>query len=584
MSKMINRSHLLLSLPLLALLPFLLVSVYYIAGHHVWPLSRDQWHMYAPYFEYGLWETMLSPMSTHRHIFPFFLFHMDMVFFNGLNHFLVACGAFFNGLIIYLLLKSLFKEGDLSLREKFCLAIFIVTELIWLLNIAQLGWGFMSTQYYLAIFTFLFAIYSAHQFFICNQGRVWAVLCISCGVISTFSFGMGILTWPCLLYFIWVWRAPLKYALPVIAALFLCLLLFFFLPGGDEVEGSLLLNPHETIRFTLQLASGPIYFLLKSWRIFDLETCKQIASLIGVSASISGIVILAWSFWRRPSLSAFKLFCHALILLGLGTAALISFSRLPNFLDVWVDRYQIWATIFWTGFLPYLYFILKNFSLSLSRLLVVFLVSLPLLAFPSQLDMGSRLYEYKTRVQEALLFYQVGIPDKEAAQDALHWNWEHKLPYFFYVLEKLKKQNKNIYYENPAEYLGEPLEALSGKWSLSPATLSAEQIMPIKKDALLSAESRLALQQFPWLSPVETIKIVGYQITAKLPEDISWKYAVSVSNENIINGIGVHIYHSALPRPSKNFTKRNYNFYAVIRGETNGPVQWYLVKPQASSR
>jgi len=566
------------------LLLFGLISLYYIAGHHVWPLSRDQWHMYAPYFEHGFWKTMLSPMSSHRHIFPFFLFHLDMVLFNGLNHFLVACGAFFNGLVIYLLLKNLLKEDTLSQQEKVFLGIFIITELTWLLNIAQLGWGFMSTQYYLAIFTFLLAIHSAHQFVINRKQLKWMGLCIGCGVISTFSFGMGILVWPCLLYFILLWKSSIKLLLLVMAAFIVCLLIFFMLPGGDEVEKTLLFSPLEMLRFTLQLASGPIFFLLKSWRIFELETCKQIATILGISASIFGLVILVWTAWRRPSLSIFQQLSHAMIFLGLGTAALISLTRGPNFLDVWVDRYQIWGTLFWTGFLPLSYFFLKKVSLFLSRALIILLGCLPLLALPSQLDMGSRLYEYKIRVQESLLFYQVGIPDKKAAQEALHWNWENKLPFLFFVLEELKKQHKNIYYKNPAEYLGHPLEELDARWNLIPIIPESQQIKPIRKNELLSMAQYPSLEKFSGFSPASNIEIVGHEVTAKIPEGVIWEYAVSTNNENIINGIGIHVHHSFLPRPSKTFIKRNYNFYAVVRYDDNQTTRWYLAKPQASSR
>jgi len=584
MPKMMIRSHLLLILALIPLLLFSAITLYYISGHHVWPLSRDQWHMYAPYFEQGFWETILSPMSTHRHIFPFFFFHLDMYLFNGLNHFLVACGALFNGLIIFLLLKSLSWEKALSFREKIYLGIFVITEMIWLLNIAQIGWGFMSTQYYLAILTFLLAIFCAHQF-VTNQHRpVWIGLCISCGVVSTFSFGMGILVWPCLFYFIWLWRAPLHFALFIIIALAICLLLFFLLPGGDEIESSLLLKPMETLRFSLQLASGPVFHLLKSWRIFDLDTCKQIATVLGVSASITGLATLALTAWSRPSLTRFKQLCHAMIFLGLGTAALISLTRAPGFLDVWVDRYQIWATLLWTGLLPILYLSLKNLSLQLSRFLIFLLVSLPLLAPPSQLDMGSRLYEYNIRVQESLLFYQVGIPDKEAAQDALHWNWEHKLPFLFFVLEELKKRDKNIYYQNPAKYLASPLDALPAQWNIVPVIPKTEKVKSILKSQLLNREQYPSLQEFPAVLPADNVEIVGYKIIAKMPEEKTWKFAVSVNNKNMINGIGIRVYHSLLPRPSRLFIKRDYNFFAVVRYDNDQPIRWYLIDPQESSR
>ena len=102
MQKMPITSHLPVVACLIPALLFVGVGVYFISGFHVWPLSRDQWHMYAPYFQLGLWDALLQPMSSHRHIFPFFFFHLDMAFFHGMNHFLVACGAGFNTLIVAL--------------------------------------------------------------------------------------------------------------------------------------------------------------------------------------------------------------------------------------------------------------------------------------------------------------------------------------------------------------------------------------------------------------------------------------------------------------------------------------------------
>ncbi len=585
MLKMMSRSHLLSLLLLIPLLGFGLISLYYITGFHVWPLSRDQWHMYAPYFEQGFWQTMLSPMSSHRHIFPFFFFHLDMTYFNGRNHFLVACGAIFDGLIIYLLLRNLLKETCLSQTEKIVLAVFIITELVWLLNIAQLGWGFMSTQYYLAILTFLLAIYSAYQFQIGHyQNYQWALLSIACGVISTFSFGMGILVWPSLLYFAWVWRTPRQLMLFITVAWFVCLLLFFLLPGGESVEQALLLIPQETLRFTFQLASGPIYYLLKSWRCMESDTAKEFATVVGISASIAGLTILVMTALRRPLLSPFKWLCYSLMLLGLGTASLISLTRNANFLDVWVDRYQIWGTLFWTGFLPLVYLYLKDRWLYLSRMLLTLLASLPLLALPSQLDMGSRLYEYKTRVQEALLFYQVGIAEKSAAQDALHWNWEHKLPFFFYVLNELEIKEKNIYYQSPAVYIGKPMELLSKKQILKPLTVTAKHFQKIEQRDMLNIIEYPALENFRAFTPTISTDVVGYKMTAYFPGKIEWEYAVHVDENNIINGLGIHIDHSLLPRPTKDFIKRGYNFFAVVRGDGITEKNWYSVTPQANSK
>ena len=121
---------------LLPLALFTSLTVYFIAFHHVWPLSRDQWHMYAPYFEKGLWTAALTPMSDHRHIVPFLFFHADMAWFGGLNHFLVFIGALFDLAIIGLLLLALSRDQHLGKSEKMIWAIWIIFLLSWLINIA----------------------------------------------------------------------------------------------------------------------------------------------------------------------------------------------------------------------------------------------------------------------------------------------------------------------------------------------------------------------------------------------------------------------------------------------------------------
>jgi len=204
MSKLLHKSHILTMLSGVSLCLFVVIIIYYIAFFHVSPLSRDQWHMYAPYFEHGVLYAALTPMSTHRHFFPFFLFDMDMSLFGGRNHFLIFAGSFFDGLIILLLAFSLKQDKSLSIFEKQAFFVLIVGSLVWLINIAQLGWGFMSTQYYLAILTYLLSIVSAYVH--CHSVKVrmcslWLGSCILCGIICTFSFGVGILVWPALLFF-----------------------------------------------------------------------------------------------------------------------------------------------------------------------------------------------------------------------------------------------------------------------------------------------------------------------------------------------------------------------------------------------
>src|SRR6478735_11078579 len=88
---------------LLLVVVFLSITAYYIVFHHVSPLSRDQWHMYHMLFEQGLWRTSITTISGHRHILAFLLYDIDLHFFSGNNHFLVAFDWLLNlGLIALL--------------------------------------------------------------------------------------------------------------------------------------------------------------------------------------------------------------------------------------------------------------------------------------------------------------------------------------------------------------------------------------------------------------------------------------------------------------------------------------------------
>jgi hypothetical protein len=564
MVEMLNRSHWYCLLVAIVGAIFVAVTVYYIAWHHVWPLSRDQWHMYAPYFERGLWKTMLTPMSTHRHVFPYLFFHADMTYFHGLNHFLVACGALFNGLIIVFLIRALRQETRFAISTRWVLGLFLITQLTWLINIAQLGWGFMSTQYYLAILTLILAVQLLYEYERSGSAKNYLLAgLLVCGFISTFSFGMGILVWPILFIFARTWQMPLKTYQVIIGGMMVCLVLFFVLPGGEEISHSILLSPVNILVFTFQLAAGPVYYLLKSWRFCDPEQLKDFASFIGVLGSAYGIYRI-WDLFKVPRrLSIFETLCYTLMLIGIGTAALVSVTRYEMFLDVWVDRYQIWAVLFWAGLLP-LTFIRYGGNKWLARVLLCLMAVFPVAAFPSQLDLGSRLYEYKARVQEALLFYQVEVADRQAAMDALHWDWKSKLDNLFYVMNEIKNRNKNVFYNSPARYLGKSIQALTLEYEWESVSLQQKKIRQIGPSDLLPN------------TPFTVRK--AYSFYSDVPEDRDWDYAVRVDEEKIIRGIGTRVKHSQLPRPVKNFSIRKYNLFAVSQGTYNPDDRWLLVK------
>lgn len=582
MPKVLHRSHIFSVLALMGLLAFTAISVYYIAFFHVSPLSRDQWHMYAPYFEKGLLHAALTPMSTHRHLFPFFIFDMDMQLFGGRNHFLIFFGSFFDCLIILLFAITLKNDTSLSGFEKITFFVLITAALTWLVNIAQLGWGFMSTQYYLAIFAYLFSIYSAYNYCHRVEAKAWFVSSIVCGIVSTFSFGMGILVWPALLYFSYMWRAPARYTALVILSCIFCLLVFMLLPGGKFIEEALLFSFKSTVAFLFQLAGGPIYYLLKSYRIFDTEIIKFIASTISIIATSIGIFLLLRLLISRRKLTLFSNLCCALVLVGLGTATLITFTRHPFFLDVWVDRYQLWATLFWTGLLPLCYTELlrqKNSPLDkcVKKIFLGALLIFPIIALPSQLDMGARLSEYKIRVQQSLLAYQVGIPDKHSAEEALHWNWEAKLPPFFTVLNYLQDQQKNIYYNNLPDILGKNIERLNIQQYDRVTSLVINKTDAITHADLLDLKNITTAGRFASIDIPTVNNIVAYKIKGNMSSPGRWTRILITNEVGVVNGLGIAIEHSKLPRSQLKHINAGYNFFAVVRNDGSVKHRFYFL-------
>ncbi len=560
---------------------FFFISVYYIAFHHVSPLSRDQWHMYAPYFRDGWWQAALTPMSHHRHIVPFLMFHIDMQWFGGLNHFLTAFGAFFNLCIVFLLGKVIQRHDNFSPLQKSVLIVFTLTCLTWLINIAQLGWGFMSTMYYLSSFTYLLALYCAWHALVNRAGNKWFAAAIGCGIVCTFSFGIGILVWPALLVLCAFWRVPLKTLGVVVLVLLICLVVFLSLPGSDEIKQAVLWQPWQSIRFVFLLAAGPLFYLLKSFHLFDAASIKTFASLVSVIVTSLALLMFVRQLLRNQPVNCFASLCYGLMMLGLGTAALISLTRPVFFLDVWVDRYQIWAMMFWLGLLMLCYQQLTDSaSIKLRQAVLLIMFCWPIAALPSQLDLGARLSEYKIRVSGALLAFQVGLPIKSDAKDAMHWSWEYKLPYFFYVWEAIQQQHKSVFIEAWPRYIHQDVKNVLSDYKTTTFDLNGLRKVPVMRDELVNpveypyANNHKQLEQ-QWPQPEQDI--VGYKLYATVPDDIDWDFGLISNQQGKVIGLMQPIHYSPLPRANINYRPKQHNGYGVTDNDFKEKVGIILV-------
>ena len=527
---------------------------------------------------------MWQPMSGHRDVLPYLAFFIDMHYFDGLNHFLVCVGVLLDLCILMLLISGLCLDHRLDSVNRIILGVFVITEFTWLLNIALLGWGFMSTQYYLAI---LACLLSAHFLwrYLATDATYWLWLCLLAGIVSTFSFGVGLLVWPILIYLALLTRRFSRVWLPIFIGLPLCFGLFLLLPGSNQVTSVFHLQPIPALTFLFQLPGGPVYFLLRSLHLPGADILKTFSFYIGTGAATLAIVMLCWRLYKALVPGLAETFALVLMLIGLGAPLMISTIRPAGFLDPCADRYQIWATLLWVGLLIQF---MVSFETSGSRkpmlALRFLMISLPVLALPSQLDFNARLADYNNRVHQALLLFRVGVPDETAAKDALHWNWQHELHFLFIDWPYLKTLNKNIFHGQQDQLLGQNIEQLLAEKQIHPIPMHIQCSKRISTASLLLTKDYPAAAQFPFYHSGTTI--AGYRLGISVATDtidgFSWDTALAVDANNTVIGIGIPVDSNTLPRSNLNPGRKHYNLFGVIRHppedrrQMPGRITWYI--------
>lgn len=514
---------------------FLSITAYYIAFHHVAPLSRDQWHMYDALFQQGLWQTSITTVSGHRHILAFLLYDMDLNVFGGENNFLIIIDWLLNISLMAVLCWQI-KNCVTDVQSRHFLMGWVVLLLCWLINIALLGWGFNGINNYLSILnTVLSIVFLRRSLFIS----------VLLGGLATFSFGNGILVWPIGLLVLYVCRAPRLYWGVFATAAVLFFALYLALPGGDAVGNALHLNGWKTLTFPVTLMGGPAYHLLRAWHLFPENVLVFLGASIGLLVCLLTLWVL-WQCWRhREKNDALDIVAITLILIGFGTVALLLLTRVDGVLDPTVDRFQIWALLVWIGSSVLLYRRLEITSIETTdrKYWQIFFLVFPVLALPSQLDWGARLAEYRVRVDNALLAYQVYLPVAADAEKALHWNWQGKLPHLFSVLENLRATQRNVFADGAATGLGKPLPAASNvpvcRWS-------------VVRTEVLHAADLLDVAVYPdagryVIATTSPTQKVGESWYGQLDET-AWDYGLIADNAGIVRGLLHPVRASALPR------------------------------------
>jgi hypothetical protein len=545
---------------------FLSITAYYIVFHHVAPLSRDQWHMYHMLFEQGLWRTSITTVSGHRHILAFLLYDIDLNFFNGNNHFLIA----FDWLLNISLIALLCSQIRACISDKFSrlwLIGWTIVLLCWLLNIALLGWGFNGINNYMSILNTVLSIFFLYRAVHVTQHKTFhTIIAVLLGGLATLSFGNGILVWPIGLLSLYFWRAPLRFSSYFALGVLVFFALYLLLPGGGAVSETLRFNGWTIVSFPLELMGGPLYHLLRAWKILPEAALSPLATGFGVLVCLLAALALWQRLQQRLAIDkpvktdALDALAITLILIGFGTTFLLTLTRVEGVLDPAVDRFQIWALLVWWGVSVLLY---RAMTPSGQRGWQLLFLVFPLLALPAQLDWGARLAEYRTRVDNALLAYQVYLPVADDAEKALHWNWQNKLPDLFPVLKNLRTSHRNIFTNGAADWLGKTLPAT--------ADLPGCQWGLVKQEAIVANDllnvAPIAGAEPYVVTATSAEQPLGQRFYANVGE-LEWSAGLIADSNGIVRGLMQPVRNSSLPRFKRLIDdgyNNNYNAYGITR-------------------
>lgn len=552
----------------LSVAAFLAITAYYIVFHHVSPLSRDQWHMIHALLDQGLWRTSVTTVSGHRHILAFLLYDIDLTLFAGRNHFLVACSWLLNLAFIAVVVTQV-RRCIADPWSRRVLSVWVVVLLCWLLNIALLGWGFNGINNYFSILDSMLAVVLLHRAVHEPQHRRRdTALALLLAGLATLSFGNGILVWPVCLLSLYLWHAPLRFIGQFAVGAVAFLALYLLLPGGGAVAEALRFNGWSLLLFPLEVAGGPLYHLLRAWRLLPEPLLLQLLTVTGVLACALSSLLLWQRLRRRGAVDRLDALAIALILTGYGTSLMLALTRMEGVLDPAVDRFQIWALMIWLGVILLLYRVVSPAGRKAWRALFLLF---PLLALPAQLDWGARLAEYRTRVDSALLAYRVYLPVATDAERALHWNWQGKLPHLFPLLGYLREHGLNIEADGASVWLDKPLPVSDGlptcRWSL-------RRQQPVLAGELLDVSAIPGAA--PWqLAATSPQQVVGWRWYAEINET-AWDSGLLVDGDGTVRGLLQPVRNSVLPRAS-GLRHDDFNAYGVARME-QAPVRLVLLR------
>lgn len=339
----------------------------------------DQWREYEIFLGDPFPLNVLQAASGHRPIFPNLLRVAEIQWLHANQYLQLSVGTFCAFATAAIIAAVGWTEKRLPLLARCACIMLAVLGLLWLGNARRLMHGSESLHGYLPTLAVLLACLCTYA---TAQRRSFVLLCAASAacVVATFSFGVGLASFVCVLVLGAMLRLPVRWLLVPLATLGVCLALYVFvLPDGQNVRAQVSTNLIEGAVVTAQWLSSPWCYVWLSLAEYGagpwpghhsaLERLLQqsAADLVAISGlgwrtwggvfGTAGIAALAWfvlpRLHRTKPLSRLEAVAAGLAIYGAVSAVLSVFPRIEFFHahpdQVFADRYTTWPCLFWLG-------------------------------------------------------------------------------------------------------------------------------------------------------------------------------------------------------------------------------------------
>lgn len=466
---------------------FVLAALYALSVASWTTIAFDQWRIYDDYFALEFPQNVLASQNGHHPILPGLLFLADIHWFGAHNYLLNILGLALAVTSASCWSWIILRDPELVRPVRWMSTGVVWLLLFWLANNRTLGHGNESVHAFPVLGGLILAVWALLQSRTtrasgARSGVAFGVVAVVGCSVATFSFGLGLVTWPIVFGLAVILRSSLGFLLTLAGGTgAAALLLLFGLPAGKA-------TPPEASRISLVEISvdaatwlgSPIFHSLEPLDIAgaDLRVGVLAPALgaIGLAVGLATFCVVALRGRRSSDLEIWTL---AVLGLGIGGAFLVSLARasyfdlLPN--QRVAPRYLLWPCIFWIGALTAL--AINGSRLRRSRKIALSLwgalvVLLPVALLPSH--SAKHLEHAKLRLQDASLGLALGIQNPDVTGILFR-----RPAVLHRVAERLRAAELGVFAGPTSEEVGVPLSTLYRIDPQSPFTGIKTEARPI---------------------------------------------------------------------------------------------------------